>query len=97
MAELNHCRECEQKQKCQEVYEQLGKAQGPSVALKAVVAFLLPLLIFIASLAAFEGILAKITDKKELRIALGFLLALAVTLAAVFIIKAISTYLNKNK
>jgi hypothetical protein len=97
MEELNHCQECNQKQKCQEVYEQLGKAQGPSIAFKAIVAFLLPLLIFIASLAAFEGILAKITDKKELRIAFDFLLALAVTLAAIFIIKAISKYLNKNK
>jgi hypothetical protein len=97
MAELKSCQECNQKQKCQEIYQQLGKAKGPSVAFKAVVAFLLPLLIFIASLAAFEGILARITNIEKLRIALDFLLALAVTLAAILIIKVISKYLNKNK
>jgi len=75
----------------------LGKAQGPSVAFKAVVAFLLPILIFIASLAAFEGILARVTDIKGLRIALDFLLALSVTLATMLIIKAINKRLNKNK
>jgi len=96
MDELKPCQECEQKHKCQEIYQQLGKAQGPSVAFKAVVAFLLPLLIFIVSLAAFEGILAGITDIK-LCIALGFLLALLVTLAAILIIKVVSKYLNKNK
>jgi hypothetical protein len=97
MAELKPCQECDQKHKCREVYQQLGKAQGPSVAFKAVVAFLLPILIFIASLAAFEGILARVTDIKGLRIALDFLLALSVTLATMLIIKAINKRLNKNK
>ena len=97
MAELKPCQECDQKHKCQEVYQQLGKTQGPPVAFKAVIAFLLPLLIFIVSLAAFEGILARTTDIKDLRIALDFLLALSVTLATMLIIKAVSKRLNKNK
>jgi hypothetical protein len=97
MAELKSCQECDQKHKCQDIYQQLGKARGPSVAFKAVVAFLLPLLIFIVSLAVFEGILARITDIKGLRIALDFLLALSVTLATMLIIKVISKRLNKNK
>ncbi len=75
----------------------MGKAQGPSVVLKAVVAFLLPILIFIASLAAFEGILARTIDIKELRIALDFLSALSVTLAVILIIKVINIGLNRNK
>jgi hypothetical protein len=97
MAELKPCQECNQKRQCQKIYKQLGKAQGPSVAFKAVVAFLLPLLIFIASLAAFEGILARITDIKGLRIVLDFLLALAVTFVCILIIKVINRRLNKNK
>jgi hypothetical protein len=97
MDELKSCQECDQKHKCREVYQQLGKAQGPSVAFKAVVAFLLPILIFIASLAAFEGILARTTDIKGLRTALDFLLALSVTLATMLIIKVINKRLNKNK
>lgn len=97
MAELKSCQECNQKHKCQEIYQQLGKAQGPSVVFKAVVAFLLPILIFIASLAAFEGILVRTTDIKDLRIVLDFLLALSVTLAMVLIIKVINKHLSKNK
>jgi uncharacterized membrane protein len=97
MDELKPCQECDQKHKCQEIYQQLGKSQGPPVAFKAVIAFLLPLLIFIASLAAFEGILARITDIKELRIALDFLLALLVTFAAILIIKVISKRFNKSE
>jgi hypothetical protein len=97
MAELKPCQECDQKHKCQDIYQQLGKAQGPSVAFKAVVAFLLPLLIFIVSLAVFERILARTTDVKGLRIALDFLLALLVTLATMLIIKVINKHLDKNK
>jgi uncharacterized membrane protein len=97
MTELKSCHECEQKHKCQEIYQQLGKSEGPSVALKSVVAFLLPLLVFIVSLAVFERILAGTTDIKGLRIALDFLLALLVTLITMLIIKAISKRLNKNE
>ena len=97
MAQLKSCQECDQRHECQEIYRQLGKAKGPSVAFKAIVAFLLPILVFIASLAAFEGILAGTTDIKELRIALAFLLALSVTLAMILIIKVINRELNKNK
>lgn len=97
MAQLKSCQECDQRRKCQEIYQRLGKAQGPSVVFKAVVAFLLPILIFIASLAIFEGILARTIDIKELRIALDFLLALSVTLATILITKVINRQLNKNK
>ena len=97
MAELKPCQECDQKHKCRDIYQQLGKAQGPSVAFNVVVAFLLPLLIFVVSLAAFERILAGTTDIKGLHIALDFVLALLVTFAAMLIIKAISKRLNKNE
>lgn len=97
MVELKSCQGCDQKHTCQEIYQQLSKSQNPSVAFKVVVAFLLPLLTFIVSLASFEGILARITNAKELRIVLDFLLALSVTLATILIIKVISKYLDKNK
>jgi hypothetical protein len=97
MTELKPCQGCSQKHECQEIYRQLGKAWGPSVAFKVVVALLLPLLIFIVSLAAFEGILTGITDKKELRIILDILLALSVTFSAILIIKVISKRFNKSE
>lgn len=97
MVEFKPCQECDQKHKCRDIYQQLGKSKGPSVAFKAVVAFLLPLLIFILSLAAFERILAGTTDIKGLRIVLDFVLALSVTLVTMLITKAISKRFNKSE
>ena len=68
----------------------MGKAEGPSIALKVVVAFLLPMVVFIASLAVSEVILAKIIETKELRIALDFLLALSITFVCILIIRVIN-------
>ncbi len=93
MTQSKFCRECDQKHHCQETYQQMGKAKGPSVTFKAIIAFLLPILTFIASLIIFEKILAKIVDIKQLRTALDFLFALAVTLAIILINKGLS----KNK
>ena len=83
MAQEKFCQECIQRHDCREVYQQLGKAEGPSVVFKVVAAFLLPLMVFIAALAASEKILAKTINSKEVQTALSFLLALAVTLSVV--------------
>ena len=48
------CQQCNQRQDCGQVYEQLGKIEGPSVVKKVVLAFLLPLVVFVASLGNFE-------------------------------------------
>ena len=61
----------------------MGKAEGHSVVLKVVTAFLVPLVVFIAALAASEKILAGIINSKELQTVLSFLLALAVTFIVV--------------
>jgi len=91
------CRHCRQKHDCGEVYRHLGKAQGPSVASKVVVAFLLPIMVFIASLAVFERVLAGVIDTKGLQTALGFLLALSATAICVMTTKAINKRFNKNR
>lgn len=89
MAEQRFCQNCNQKHDCREVYQKLGNTKGPSVVLKAVVAFLLPILVFIGCLAAFEAILS--------RAAVSFVPALAVTFVLILIIKAINKQLDKNK
>ncbi len=90
MHRQDFCESCDQKHDCREVYRHLGKAEGPSVALKVVVAFLIPILVFIAVLIVSEKILAGTIETKELRITLNFLLAVAVTLAVALIIRAIN-------
>jgi K+-transporting ATPase A subunit len=91
------CQDCNQRHNCQQIYQQLGKAQGPSLVSRVVVAFLLPLMVFIAALVVFEEILAKAINAKELQTTLCFLLALSVTLVCAAITKAINTQLDKNK
>lgn len=89
MLKQNRCQSCEQKHNCQEIYQQLGKIECPSVIPKVLAAFLLPLVVFIAALAVFEGILAKSINTRELQTALNFLLALLVTCVFTLIIRAI--------
>ncbi len=97
MAQEKFCQECNQRHGCRDVYQQLGKAEGPSVVFKVVVAFLLPLMVFIAVLAASEKILAKTINSKESQTALSFLLALFVTSVCILIIKVIYRQLSKDK
>lgn len=97
MYKQNFCESCNQEHNCQEAYRQLGRAKGPSVVFKVLAAFLVPMVVFIASLAAFEQILAQALDAKELRTALSFLLALSITVVCIFVLKAINTQLGKDK
>ena len=97
MAEEKICQGCNQSHRCQEVYEHLSQIEGPGVAFKVVVAFLLPILVFIGCLAAFEGILGEITNSKGVQTAVGFLLALMVSGICILIVKAINRGLIKHK
>ena len=53
------CKNCGQKESCREAFEKLGSSKSPPVLLKAIQAFLLPLVFFIAALAAAEKLLAE--------------------------------------
>ena len=97
MFQQKFCQDCNQKPQCRKVYQQLEKTQGPLVISKVLAAFLLPLMVFIAALVAFEKILAGRISTEELQTALSFLLALAVTFACIPITKAINRHLGKNK
>ena len=52
------CDNCGQKNSCQEVYHKLGRSKSPPVTLKVVQAFLLPLVLFIITLAGAEHLFA---------------------------------------
>ena len=97
MAEEKFCQGCHQKHRCQEVYEHLSQIEGPVVAFKVVIAFLLPILVFIGCLATFKGILAEVTNSKGVQTVVGFLLALMVSGICILIVKAINRGLIKHK
>ncbi len=90
MAEQNICEDCEQKHDCQRIYEQLGDVEGPSVVIKVIVAFLLPLVVFIVSLAAFQEIFVRAISNQHLQTAMILLLALLVTFVCILIVRMIN-------
>jgi uncharacterized membrane protein len=95
MAQQKFCQQCNQKHDCQKIYQQLGDHKGPSVVIKVIVAFLLPLLVFIASLAAFDEMFAGSINIQPLRTALCFLLALLATFVCISITGMINRRLHQ--
>ena len=83
--DTNNCSGCSQKDHCGEAFAKLGKAKGPNVAWKAIGAFLMPILVFILSLATADKILRNQFEGKMLTV-ISFLTALGVTLLAALLI-----------
>jgi hypothetical protein len=90
IAKQDFCQNCGEQHGCQEVYEQLGHAQGPSVVPKVLAAFLLPLVVFIVSLAASERIIGRVVAREGLQTALGVVFALFATFICVVVTRAMS-------
>ncbi|OQY07837.1 MAG: hypothetical protein B6I25_00785 [Planctomycetales bacterium 4572_13] len=84
----NTCSQCSHKDGCRLSYEKLGKANGPNVATKAVVAFLIPIGMFIGVLAASERLLQGRLEGRSLTL-ISFFLAVCVSLLVVFIVRVI--------
>lgn len=68
----------------------MGDSPGPSVALNVILAFLLPLMVFIVSLAVFERVLVGEIDTERMQTAFSFVLALLATFVCVLITRVIS-------
>jgi hypothetical protein len=82
---------------CMDIYQRLGQTKGPSVVSKVLLAFLLPLLMFIISLVLASYILSifKIEDyRKTLSL---FLIALAVTVIFVLLIRVFNRKHGKSE
>ena len=97
MAEQEFCQHCEQRHDCGEIYGKLGNVEGPSVALKVVVAFLLPMLVFILSLAVFGEIFGRIAGMKGLETVFGLGAALLVTFVCIFVTSVVRRRFSRNK
>ena len=98
MSQENFCQDCHQKNDCQEVYRHLGCSECPPVFYKTIVAFLLPMVVFVISLAVFDKILSdgdysQISQK--LQTAIGFFMALIVTTVFMVVFKLLSNLFRK--
>ena len=81
------CDGCNQSHDCKKIYEQLSHAGGPSVARKVSIAFALPIVLFVAGLAAFDYLLrAWLAEPYQTPVA--FVLALAVTVGLMLLVSA---------
>ena len=87
------CQRCDQQHSCQEVYRQLGNTKGPSIVFRVVAAFLLPIAVFIVTLAVSEAILAKL----QMQTAISFLPALLAAFICILITKAVNKRFNKKQ
>lgn len=96
MIKENICQECSQKDSCKQTFEKLGDTRGLSVTVRSILAFLLPLIIFIATLGVFEKTFSKNLNNKQLQTGVGFLLALAVTLVYISVVWAVNKYIRKQ-
>ena len=97
MVQDNLCKSCDKSSACRQIYEKLGKSKGPSIALKAIIAFLLPIIVFITVLAVFEKLLQNLITLNQLRTVLSFLPAVAVTFAVIAITRFANRQLSKNR
>ena len=97
MVQEKFCEGCDQSSKCQEVFRKLGNAKGPSFTLKVIVAFLLPLIVFIVSLAIFERVFARSIGAEGLRTAISLLMATLVTFVFILGIKLIGKRIGRAK
>ena len=84
---MKRCSECSEKHECAEIYEQLGRSKAPSVAVKVVFVFLLPILIFIVSLAIFNDLFETKFAEKKLADILSAVISVAIVFTYVFIAK----------
>jgi hypothetical protein len=80
---------------CKEAYRRLGCDEGPSVALTAVVAFLLPLVVLVVSLGGLGWLLEDVVAESY-RTPLALVLALLVTTGLMLVVRLLTRHRHKR-
>jgi hypothetical protein len=75
----------------------MGDSSGESVTFKVILAFLLPLIVFIVSLVVSDRLLTGAVKADGLKIVLSLLLALLMTSVYVFITRVLNKQLGLDK
>ena len=96
MAHEDFCSRCAQSHDCKDLYEQLGRSQGPSVVWTAITAFLLPIAVFITALAVSDHVFKQAVTGNNLRFIVGFALAGCASFICILIVKAVNVRLAKR-
>jgi hypothetical protein len=96
MNQQNLCKGCIQQNRCQEAYERLGRSQEPSVLNAVLIAFLMPMVVFIVSLAVFELVLTMFGIHSVLKTLISTLGSLTVVVLSIFAVR-VGPILLKSK
>lgn len=94
MEQSKFCDGCSQADDCKIIYEQLGRVSAPPVALKAAIVFIGPVIVFVATLAAFSSLLSN-RLAGPYQTPLAFVLAMSVTTGSLFMVRAIVKRLHQ--
>jgi uncharacterized membrane protein len=86
MAQSKSCEGCGHAHDCSKVYERLGCVEGPSITRPVLLAFLLPILVFIGTLAGF-GWLLKDAVAESYQMPLAAALALTTTAVVMLVVR----------
>lgn len=81
------CQSCGMRDRCGQVYKKLGESKMPNVLTKVILAFLLPLILFIFSIVMAEKLLIEKLKSEAARNLAAFAAALAVIFLYLFILK----------
>ena len=95
MIQPNSCEGCSQAHDCTKVYEQLGGSEGPPVTRTVLVAFLLPIVVFVAALGGF-GWLLRDAVARRYQTPAALVLALAATAGVMLAIRSVARHHRKN-
>jgi len=97
MIENRICENCGSKHNCceEKVYKQMGSVKVPSVVGKVVLAFLLPMVFFIVSIAASERIFEGIISNRDVRTFACFIISVSLTLLLVLFIRYLRSRIGR--
>ncbi len=90
------CEKCVHNHDCKAVYESITKSKDASVTARVTIAFLLPLSIFVASMAFFNGILEKNTNLGALKDVVNLLISAVIAFVCAMTAKTIYNFCNKD-
>lgn len=95
--EEKFCEGCPQAHDCKSAYGMLGNFKGPSVVTKVIVAFLLPILVFIVVLGISGHMMRVGVRSENLRIAASSMLAGGASIICVLVSRAILSWKSKKR
>ncbi len=89
MPDKDKCEGCQSRDTCKEIYKLVGSSKGPSVTVRVLIAFVMPLVVFIAALIISENILASKIESGTAVTVLSLIIAVITSALAVLIVRGL--------